>query len=176
MKKCTSCQTLLPLSSFRHNKYRSLGREDRCKKCLELYSNEFKQKPLITFSNKILDNILKSFDEIKFIRKIPLVGDYIVPNQDISSKSIVYLCISGKTGEILKVGTSTNWKNRISAYSYKDKQHTPVNLYLFEVDIKENCWLECVNTEARIRIWLENNGHKLLWDNTGNRLSILGLI
>ena len=95
------------------------------------------------------------------------MGQYRKSHQHINSDKILYLCISIDTFDILKVGQTTNWKNRLPCYSYRDKSISGIFVFLFET----NSWNEQDKLEVEIRKYLESNGHRLIWDNTNQRLT-----
>ena len=87
----------------------------------------------------------------------------------VESDKLIYLCVSGTSNIILKVGQTTNWKSR--ATYYKNLEHFPVTMYFFEAQT----WKEQDELENQIRVFLEDMGHVMPWDNTSERLKYIGL-
>jgi hypothetical protein len=162
MKTCLKCNKNLASHHFYRNNYRYDGLENYCKKC---YGSQYNNS--LRFSFDIIKKICDEFNSIKFLCGIPLIPKYTL--NTLSSNKLIYLCVSGTTNEILKVGQTTNWKNRSSVYIIAE--HSPVTMYFFEV----NSWEEQNELESQIRIFLEDIGYILPWDNSGSRLNHMKL-
>lgn len=88
-------------------------------------------------------------------RKTPIVSD-----------KVVYVCSNEDTGQLLKVGQTTNWKGRFVLYRYKDRS---INVRIDMFEAKDFNHQD--EGEERARIFLDSRGHALPWDNTNCRLT-----
>jgi hypothetical protein len=157
MKICLKCNRDLQLKKFYTKAGRYDGHENYCKEC---YGSQFDYT--LKFTPDIIQIICKKFVNLKFMCAIPLVRKYTL--NELFSDKLIYICV-GVNGEILKVGQTTNWKNRTSTYS--GTLYSPITMYFFEAD----SWKAQDELEMQVRLLLEDMGYVLLWDNTGSRLN-----
>lgn len=114
-----------------------------------------------------IPRVLQQFPELTHIKSIFLETGYVPYGRTITSSKIVYVCESIKTKELLKVGLSTNWVNRMHYYAYKDRSVRPIMVHLFDTI----SWDEQDRLEIALREFLIEDGHRLPWDNTNQRLT-----
>lgn len=131
---------------------------------------EMSYKTTKIFTESIRKEIIELFP-LKYISEVVLVEKYREKIQHISSDKILYLCVDTGDKKILKVGQSTNFKNRIQKYKTRKPANGPVMIVLFET----NSFHDMDKYEREIRELLESMGHILPWDNTNNRLNKFNL-
>ena len=157
MKICLKCNKLLPSKDYYVHCARYDGLDNYCRRC---YGCQYKHH--LKFNFKIIDKICKNFDNITYLCSIVLEPKYTL--NKISSDKLIYLCVSGTKNIILKVGQTTSWKRRVTDYNIPE--HFPVVLYFFDTP----SWKAQDELEAQVRLFLEDLGHVMPWDNTGERL------
>lgn len=69
MKKCKKCELIKPLSDFYRQTSTKDGRKTRCKKCIDVQSNEYRMKHKTAVDEKARENYLNNQDSVRLKNK-----------------------------------------------------------------------------------------------------------
>jgi hypothetical protein len=116
----------------------------------------------IKYDPKIVEQIDNRFEAVKYIKSF-----YRSDKDKVDDGNILYL-VSDANLELLKVGQTYNYKNRLSRYNTLFK-NTPLRFDIFSV----KTFPEMNLYEAKIRNYLEYLGYLLPQDNSGLRLKYI---
>ncbi len=133
-KHCPKCKQTLPLDNFVKNRSRRDGLDHYCKYCRLANVNRLRKnrQQQFSFSEPTVDF------GMPWHHSFPMVGCYKTEHNYIESDKIVYVLVSCTTKEVLMVGQTTNWRERFSRFSVRDKHMRPLWVFMFEADSWSN--------------------------------------